>query len=149
MKPARLPRRRVRGFTLVESMVVVAIVGVLSSIALPSMEGHVLRARRSDALVSLMRAQLAEERWLANSAAFGSLAEIGVAERSSAGHYTLELAAAPGGYRITATATGAQTRDRACRVLRVQMAGGDLTFASGSDAEVANDAGPNRACWNR
>ena len=47
-----------RGFTLVESMVVVGIAAVLATIAYPTLEGHVLRARRADALVALMNAQL-------------------------------------------------------------------------------------------
>ena len=42
--------RRARGFTLIESMVALAVTGVLSSIAYPSVEAQVLRARRTDAL---------------------------------------------------------------------------------------------------
>ena len=40
--------RPVRGFTLIELMVVVAIIGVLSSIALPSITGAMTRARRAE-----------------------------------------------------------------------------------------------------
>ena len=60
--PIHASSRRQRGFTLIETMIAVGIAGVLSSIAYPSLEGHVLRARRIDALASLMSAQLAQER---------------------------------------------------------------------------------------
>ncbi|MEO7056219.1 MAG: type IV pilin protein, partial [Caldimonas sp.] len=71
-------RRLTRGFTLIETMVTVGIAGVLSSIAYPPLEGHVLRARRTDALVTLMQAQLAQERYRAEHRSYGSLAETGV-----------------------------------------------------------------------
>jgi type IV pilus assembly protein PilE len=47
------PRHRVRGFTLIEIMIVVVIIGVLSAIALPLYGDYVLRGRIPDATSNL------------------------------------------------------------------------------------------------
>lgn len=48
--------RRQRGFTLIEIMITVAIVGIVAAIALPSYRSYVDRARRADARAQLMQA---------------------------------------------------------------------------------------------
>jgi type IV pilus assembly protein PilE len=142
--------RRARGFTLIESLVTLAVAGVLSSIAYPSVEAQLQRARRADALVALLQAQLAEERHRANNTAYATLAELGLRDTSPAGHYRLQATTnASAGYDIVATAIAAQARDARCRVLRLSLADGNLVQTSGSDATTANGADANRACWSR
>jgi type IV pilus assembly protein PilE len=139
-----------RGFTLIETLITVAIAAVLSGIAYPSFEGHLQRARRSDAMVSLMQAQLAQERHRANNRSYGDLAAIGVRATSLSGHYAIEVAAsATDGYELVATATGRQANDATCRTLRLVVAGGSVVYASGPDAAASNAATVNRNCWNR
>ncbi|MGZ8259557.1 MAG: type IV pilin protein [Caldimonas sp.] len=144
------PRRHARGFTLIESLVAVAVTAVLSGIAYPSVEAQVLRARRTDALVALLQAQLAQERHRANNSGYASLAELGLRDHSPAGHYRLQAAAnGSGGYDIVASAVALQARDSRCRFLRLSLAEGNLVQASGSDATTANGADANRSCWSR
>jgi type IV pilus assembly protein PilE len=50
------PNRSVRGFTLIELMITVAVVGILSAIALPSYQQYTERARRADGRAALLRA---------------------------------------------------------------------------------------------
>ncbi len=146
-RPAAAARAR-RGFTLIEVLVVVAISALLAGVAYPSFHAQLLKARRIDALAALMQAQLAQERWRSHSTHYGSQAEIGMPATSSAGHYALQVTAhTPDGYALSATATGAQSRDAACRHLQLRAAGADLVYASGPDASAANAATTNRQCW--
>jgi type IV pilus assembly protein PilE len=141
--------RRHRGFTLVESMVAVGIAAVLASIAYPSLEGHVLRARRTDAMVALMQAQLAQERYRSNNNSYGNLAETGVRATSAAGYYTVQVTSnSADGYEVLASATARQARDTRCRHLRLASLGAGITYASGADTATSNPADVNRKCWN-
>ncbi len=145
--------RRSAGFTLIETMITVGIAGVLSGIAYPSLEGQVMRARRTDAFVAHLQAQLAQERFRANNAnnaSYGSLADVGVRPTSPSGHYRLEVVSSDAaGFELLASAVAGQARDTRCRHLRLAFADATLTYASGSDANTTNSADANRACWGR
>lgn len=139
----------VRGFTLIEMLVTIAVAGVLSSVALPSFEGQMQRARRADALVSMVQVQAAQERFRSNGASYGSLAAIGVAARSAAGHYTLQMASFDAdGFAVSVTANGVQARDTACACMTLTSTGANVAYASGPTPALSNPAGANRACWS-
>lgn len=68
-RTAKCPAR-VSGFTLIELMVTVAIVGILVSIALPSYSRYVARARRADARAQLVQAAQFMQRFYAGNDSF-------------------------------------------------------------------------------
>ena len=138
-----------RGFTLIELMITVSIAGILSSVALPSFESQLQKARRSDVLLAAMQVQAAQERFRSNAASYGSLVEIGVPATTTAHHYTLQITAyTADGYELLAAATGAQARDANCRHMRLTATGMNLSYGSGPDTALANPADANRKCWN-
>lgn len=59
--------RSVRGFTLIELMMVVAIVGILAAVAYPSYQDSVRKSKRRDAEGALMTARQAMERHYAKN----------------------------------------------------------------------------------
>jgi len=146
----RTPRRKHAGFTLIEMMCAVAVVGVLSSIAYPSYLSVVHKVRRCDALVAVMQVQMAQERFRSASPRYGSLADIGVADTTPSRHYTLSMVqASPTGYQVLATASGAQVSDEACRYMRLTVDGLHQTLASGPTTELDNPAQVNKKCWSQ
>lgn len=148
MQHPSTPRCRARGFTLIEVLSVLGIASILSSIAYPSFQGGLQKARRADALVALVQVQISQERWIANHRGYGSLAELRLPARSNGGHYTLEvLAADETRYEAMARATGTQARDSECRHMKLVIEGGVATRASGPDDSVTNPPAANRRCW--
>ena len=142
-------RRKGRGFTLVELMLVMAAAGILSSVAYPSFMSQLQKIRRSDALVSLLQLQAAQERWRSNNLSYASLAEIAIGATSTAGHYALQVTAHfETGYEVLATAQGVQANDTLCRHLRLRVEGGNLVQSSGPDVATSNPVPMNRQCWS-
>ena len=142
-------RQPARGFTLIELMIAVSVVGILSSVAYPSFEAPIQRTRRVDALVSMMEIQAAQERLRSRATRYGSLAEIGAADVSPSRHYTLQMTAfSAEGYEVLATATGAQARDTGCRHMKLAASGFNVVYTSGADVLVANADTANRKCWS-
>lgn len=124
MNPIKEQSKR-SGFTLVELIVAVAIVGILASIAIPSYQAHVDRTRRSDAQATLTAAANAMERYKTgsgqgsyDSASLGSASsDVFPAEaplEGSTKYYNLTLPASEltdSGYTILATPKGAMVGD--------------------------------------
>ena len=136
------------GFTLVEMSICCAVIGVLSSIAIPTYQSAMNKVRRSDALVALMDVHLAQSRFRANNAVYGNLSEIGTRSTSPLGHYVLDVSSAtPAGFVVLATASGAQRSDSNCGVMKLTVDGANVAYASGRDSSAGNDTATNKSCW--
>jgi type IV pilus assembly protein PilE len=70
--------KRNRGFTLIELVIAVTIVGILLAIALPAFNEQIRKGRRSDALRCLAEIQTKQENWRANHSTYGTGAQIGL-----------------------------------------------------------------------
>ena len=65
--------RRRRGFTLIEMMIVVVIIGVLSAIAIPTFQSYLLRSQTSEAVVFLGEIRQRQEAYRAEHGQFCSV----------------------------------------------------------------------------
>ncbi len=98
------------GFTLIELMIVVAIIGILAAIAIPSYQKNVQKARRGDAIASLVTMQSQQEKWRANNDTYGTATQIGA---PTSDHYTYTVSnIAAASYTLTATAKAGQVADK-------------------------------------
>lgn len=93
-----------QGFTLVELMIVVVIVGILATIALPAYQDYVRKSRRADVLTKLLNSQLQQEKWRANNSKYAiTAASVG---SPSSDYYNFFIVAATNSYTIVAAPIG-------------------------------------------
>lgn len=120
-------RRRLRGFTMIELVIVMGVVAILATLGYPAYQQYVQRANRSAAQAYLIEAAARQQQRMLDTRAYAaSLAELRlpVPEKLAARYgVTLELQAGlPPGFTVTAAPTGAQAGDR-CGALRVDDQG--------------------------
>lgn len=138
------------GFTLIELMIAVAIVGILSAIALPAYQDSVAKSRRAEAVASLTEAAQRLEVHFSQNGTYcavsgcsdGYAAVFQVAIPSSgAAYYNIGPAGAganANSFTLDATPVGAMGSD-ACGILSITQAG--VTDAGGTLGAAA--------CWRR
>ena len=113
--------KRARGFTLVELVIVVAVIGILMAIAIPSYQNHLRKARRAEAQTYLLDIANLQQQYLLDARTYalgaGALTALNKPPPSGVSNfYTVDVSPAaptiPPSFLITATPKpGAQASD--------------------------------------
>ncbi|PSW18896.1 type IV pilin protein [Photobacterium sanctipauli] len=127
--------KRQKGVTLIELMIAVAIIGVLTAIAYPSYQAHIVKSHRAQAMGDMLNIQLTmEEGYSANNAYDTSIVSAGTCSfcEVDTDRYTLSINTATTPYSIEATALSTLGQD--------QDSCGDLALS-------ARGIGSPTECW--
>lgn len=133
-----------------ELMVVVAIIAVLASVAIPTYRQYLIRSQRSEAKIALLQLQTAQEKFYMQNNAFADDADVttaspnglGLPGVTETGKYDIRITAyGVGGQSFTATASpragGGQADDTACA---------NFTITDRGTRGVSGPKGA-QACW--
>lgn len=156
------------GFTLMEVMITVAIIGILATIAYPSYTNYVTAARRSDSTINLTRIAALQEKFFTQCGTYANnLIETPVAcgpnppramitglsatGATSDGYYTITVApfgpaGILGGYTLTATPAGTQATADVGKCATIAIDSTGVKSASGSDSLLGPNGGK---CWKK
>ena len=143
-------RNRMKGVTLIELMIVIVVVAILASIAVPSYRSYVMRTHRVEAKTALLNLAAAQEKFYLSNNTYASNAQLttappnglGLSATTENGWYTIVIAdpANAAGFSATATAQGAQAADTACASFTINQRGQKTaTKSGGADSTV---------CWD-
>ncbi len=159
----KLIKKYSSGFTLIELMIVVAIVGILASISYPSYTKYVQKSKRTDAMVKVMQIAQQQEKFYSQNLKYAfneetlfglaagtavnsendlySMDVVGVCKNTSGTVITCTAATACAAYTVTATAkaSGSQTHDTNCKIFSLTNVGVKTSTDSSSSASTG--------CW--
>lgn len=117
----------IRGFTLIELMITVAVVAILSAVAYPAYTDQIRKSRRAQAKADMVEyAQLAERSHTTNNtyANFrfsNGTTSIQSPREGGTAQYTISIQATQGTFTLTAAPQGAQAKDK-CGTMTVNQA---------------------------
>lgn len=117
-------RHAQRGVTLVELLLVVAIVAILGAIAVANYRGYAIRANRAEAKTALLNVQTSQEKYYLSAHVYTDDPEdLKLTATTERGLYTLRIVLDGDGYTATATAAGSQVADSECPSLSIDETG--------------------------
>jgi type IV pilus assembly protein PilE len=136
------PGRKASGFTLIEMMITVAIIAVVTAVAMPSYQGYVARTQRAAATSCLTEMAQFMERVYATNLRYDLNNAVATALPNTqcrtdiAGRYTFGLATAQATFTVTAVPQGTQaSADAACGTLGLTQTGAKSVSGSSTVAK--------------
>jgi type IV pilus assembly protein PilE len=129
-----------KGFSLIELMVVVAVIAIIVGIGYPSYLGYMQKTRRSDGIAALNHDAMFMESCRSEKATYvGCKDDARFLTQSEKGNYTIAASAVTAStYTLTATAIGVQAQDGKCATITLNSQG--TKGYTGSAPDVAT-------CW--
>ncbi len=137
-----MKKHKLCGFSLIELMITLAVLGILTAIAFPAYQDQVRKSKRSDAIIALTTAAQLQERWFTQNGSYtNDINHIG-GSASENGNYTISVSIPTGArcnsgikfycYELTATPQGAQTSDSTCGNFELDHTGKKEISGTGS-----------------
>lgn len=129
-------KRRYQGFTLMEMLIVVAMVSILAAVAIPSYREYIKKSRRAEAQSYLLSVAARQQQFLVDTRAYATLATLSSAlpvPTNVSSAYTVTMPD-PAGTPPTFTVTAAPKTDQAsekCGTLTINQTGTKTAAVSG------------------
>ena len=137
---------QVKGFTLIEILVVIAIAGILAAVAIPYYRDNVLKSHRSDGKAAILDVAARQEKWYFQNQRYnGDITDEDFYGTTSSpdGFYSLSIDRPCGGFScftIVATAAGTQEADTECYKMSV-------THQGSRRSENSSGTETTDTCW--
>lgn len=126
------------GFSLIELIIVIVIIGILSRIIYPSYRNHVVRARRIYATVVLLDAAARLEQYYINNNSYvgATIDKLGIEDANTKQYYTIALTTTDSAYTLKAIPKGQQAQlDNLCGTFGLDEVGNKFISGTGKIPE--------------